>query len=224
MRAGANVEGGESLRRHAALARLHERQRRDGRAAARSRRRREHGAARRRNGADDRRARRARSTPSRRCSRAAPTSTRKDERRGQTALMWAAAEGHAAVVEALIEAGADFTTRLASGFTPLLFAVREGPHRRRARAAESRRRRERAVPVDGRPTARLWRAAAAGRAPRRCSLAVTNAHFELAAELLDAGADPNADAARLHRAPRDHVGPQAGRRRQRSRARGLGHA
>ena len=40
--------------------------------------------------------------------------------------MWAAAEGHAAVVQALIEAGADFRTRLPSGFTPLLFAVREG--------------------------------------------------------------------------------------------------
>ncbi len=49
----------------------------------------------------------------------------KDERRGQTALMWAAAEGHADVVQALIDAGADFRTRLPSGFTPLLFAVRE---------------------------------------------------------------------------------------------------
>ena len=50
----------------------------------------------------------------------------KDERRGQTALMWAAAEGHAAVVQALIDAGADFKLRVPSGFTPLLFAVREG--------------------------------------------------------------------------------------------------
>ena len=40
--------------------------------------------------------------------------------------MWAAAEGHVAVVEALIEAGADFRARFDSGFTPLLFAVREG--------------------------------------------------------------------------------------------------
>ena len=40
--------------------------------------------------------------------------------------MWAAAEGHAEVVEALLEAGADFRTPLPSGFTPLLFAVREG--------------------------------------------------------------------------------------------------
>ena len=42
-------------------------------------------------------------------------------------------------------------------------------------------------------------------------LAVTNGHFELAAALLEAGADPNANADRLHRAPCDHRGPQAGR-------------
>ena len=40
--------------------------------------------------------------------------------------MWAAAEGHAEVVKELIEAGADFRLRLPTGFTPLLFAVREG--------------------------------------------------------------------------------------------------
>ena len=40
--------------------------------------------------------------------------------------MWAAAEGHAPVVQALIEAGADFKARVPSGLTPLLFAVREG--------------------------------------------------------------------------------------------------
>src|SRR5215212_3929980 len=50
----------------------------------------------------------------------------KDERRGQTALMWAAAEGHADVVQALIDADADFRTRVPSGFTPFLFAMREG--------------------------------------------------------------------------------------------------
>ena len=50
----------------------------------------------------------------------------KEPRRGQTALMWAAAEGNVEVVEALLRAGADFHARLDSGFTPLLFAVREG--------------------------------------------------------------------------------------------------
>ena len=62
----------------------------------------------------------------RRCSSHGATVDAKDDGRGQTALMWAAAEGHAAVVQALIEAGADFQARLPSGFTPLLFAVREG--------------------------------------------------------------------------------------------------
>src|SRR5262249_20636383 len=50
----------------------------------------------------------------------------KENRRGQTAIMWAAAEGNVEVVEALIQAGADFRARLDTGFTPFLFAVREG--------------------------------------------------------------------------------------------------
>ena len=40
--------------------------------------------------------------------------------------MWAAAEGHAAIAQALIASGADIRATLASGFTPLFFAVREG--------------------------------------------------------------------------------------------------
>ena len=50
----------------------------------------------------------------------------KEPKRGQTALMWAAAEGHAEVVDALIRAGADFRYRLDTGYSPFLFAVREG--------------------------------------------------------------------------------------------------
>ena len=53
--AGANAEGGQPLRRDAALARRDQRQRAHRRAAARRRRRSERGAARRRDGADDRR-------------------------------------------------------------------------------------------------------------------------------------------------------------------------
>ena len=116
----------------------------------------------------------------------------KDDRRGQTALMWAAADGHARVAEMLIEVGADFRTRLASGFTPLLFAVREGRTdvvrvllKAGADANET-------VPVEG-----GRRRGYGGRVPPAGAsallLAVTNAHFELAAYLLDAGADPNAD-------------------------------
>ncbi|HEV8132151.1 MAG TPA: ankyrin repeat domain-containing protein [Acidobacteriota bacterium] len=116
---------------------------------------------------------------------------RKDSRRGQTALMWAAAEGHADVVAELIKAGADFRTHLDSGFTPLLFAVREGridvvrvllkagaDVNETVQAGPGRRR------GDG------------GRLPpvgaSALLLAVMNAHYELAAYLLDSGADPNA--------------------------------
>src|SRR5207249_2710320 len=45
---------------------------------------------------------------------------------GQTALMWATAEGHADVVQALIKAGADVHQGSKKGFTPLLFAARNG--------------------------------------------------------------------------------------------------
>jgi ankyrin repeat protein len=116
----------------------------------------------------------------------------KDERRGQTAMMWAAAEGHAAVVEELIKAGADFRARLASGFTPLLFAVREGHLgvvRVLLRAGVDV---NETVPVEG-----GRRRGYGGRVPPAGAsallLAVMNAHYELAAHLLDEGADPNAD-------------------------------
>jgi ankyrin repeat protein len=108
-------------------------------------------------------------------------------------LMWAAAEGHVDVLEALIEAGADFKTALNSGFTPLLFAVREGRIaavktllKAGANVNEAVEVRVRArLPLEGAPPLR------AGMTP--LLLAVTNGHFELAAQLLDAGANPNSD-------------------------------
>jgi ankyrin repeat protein len=117
----------------------------------------------------------------------------KESRHGQTALMWAAAEGNVEVVEALIEAGADFRARLDSGFTPFLFAVREGQMavvqalvKAGADVNETIQTRQ----ADGK------RPASGAGAPRPGTsalvLAVTNAHYELAAWLLDAGADPNA--------------------------------
>ena len=45
---------------------------------------------------------------------------------GQTALMWAAAESHPKVVKLLVERKADINARSKSGFTPLLFATRQG--------------------------------------------------------------------------------------------------
>lgn len=119
----------------------------------------------------------------------------KESQKGETALMWAAAEGHVEVVEALIKAGADIHARLSSGFTPMLFAVREGKTGvvqafLKAGADVN----ETIQPLDvPRKTGYVY---ARERTPRAgisaLHLAVANAHYELAAMLLDAGADPNA--------------------------------
>jgi ankyrin repeat protein len=103
----------------------------------------------------------------------------KESWKGQTALMWAAAENNAAAIAVLVRAGADVrTTSTAGAFTPLLFAVRGGH-------------------IDA--TRALLEAGAdvGERLPDGMSalaLAVFNAHYELAAFLLDRGADPNAAA------------------------------
>ncbi|MGH9627832.1 MAG: ankyrin repeat domain-containing protein, partial [Bryobacteraceae bacterium] len=117
----------------------------------------------------------------------------KEPEQGQTAVMWAAAEGHAAVVEVLIETGADFRARLDSGFTPLLFAVREG------RAGVVKVLLKAGADVNDtvpRPASPERRSSQGRGAPRfgtsALHLAVLNAHYELAALLLEAGAVPNA--------------------------------
>ncbi len=126
------------------------------------------------------------------------------ERRGQTALMWAAAEGHAKVVRLLIENGAKAGVRLRSGFTAFLFAVREG------RTSVVRALLDAGVDVNealapGRPSGSgAWKKAGA-RETSALLLAVENAHFELALELLRAGADPNDERSgltALHTIPR----------------------
>ena len=105
--------------------------------------------------------------------------------RGQTALMWAAAAGHAAAVDVLTEAGATIDAATPAGFTAFLFAVREG----RLAAAD----RLLAAGAD------VNAPAVAKKAPRKglrngttpLCLAVENGHFELAAALLAAGAEPD---------------------------------
>jgi uncharacterized protein len=114
----------------------------------------------------------------------------KDERRGQTALMWAAAEGHADVVHALLDAGADLRTRLPSGFTPFLFAVRAG------RLDVVRVLLKAGADVNETVPAASRRGYGGRLPPAGASallLAVMNAHFELAASLLESAANPNAD-------------------------------
>jgi ankyrin repeat protein len=50
----------------------------------------------------------------------------RETRRGQTALMWAASGRHSGAVKVLIERGADVNAASSGGFTPLMFAAREG--------------------------------------------------------------------------------------------------
>ena len=115
-----------------------------------------------------------------------------DEKHQQTALMWAAAEGHAPVVQMLIEVGADFKARLASGMTPLLFASREGHSDVVRVLLKAGADVNETVPVEGgRRRAVGGRALPPGATP--LLTAVMNGHFELAAQFLDAGANPNAN-------------------------------
>lgn len=96
---------------------------------------------------------------------------------GQSPLHWAAAEGHGAVVEALIEGGADIRQRTNAGTTPLLFAVRKGDMRSvnallAAGADVNEKRVDLATPL---------------------LVAIINGHEDLVDLLLEKGADPNAE-------------------------------
>lgn len=105
--------------------------------------------------------------------------------RGQTALMWAAAEGNTAAAEVLIEAGANVKATSPGGFTPFLFAVRNG-HIDTATSLLARGADVNDIVPD--PRAQQERVAFGSSA---LSMAVVNAYFELASVLLDHGADPN---------------------------------
>jgi len=106
------------------------------------------------------------------------------ELRGQTALMWAAAEGNIEVIDALLEAEADSRITLDSGFTAFFFAIREG----RTEAVQR-------LLATGLDVNEPLRPAAMRKVdypgPSPLTLAVINGHFETAAALLEAGADPN---------------------------------
>lgn len=111
--------------------------------------------------------------------------------RAQTALMWAAAEGHDDVIRALAAKGADLAARSKNGFTPLLFAAREGHRRAVATLLDLGSRLDESLAVSSVETA-----GGVAREQRQANLdafllAASNAHFELAAYLLDRGANPN---------------------------------
>ena len=121
----------------------------------------------------------------------------KESWREQTALMWAAGEGHVEAVEALLEAGALRDARSKAGFTPFLFAVRQGSVDVVGTLLDAgvdvngtlppRRRRGSPGPPDGAESERNSQ-----KGTSALDLAVANAHFDLASMLLDRGADPNA--------------------------------
>ncbi len=111
----------------------------------------------------------------------------KESRRGQTALMWAAAEGNTAVVNELLKGGADIQARLDSGYTAFLFAAREG------RIETVRALLKAGAKLnDTTPTSIRKQPGAPRGGSTALHIAAGNAHYELAAVLLDAGADPDA--------------------------------
>ncbi|HUF72341.1 MAG TPA: ankyrin repeat domain-containing protein [Gammaproteobacteria bacterium] len=116
-----------------------------------------------------------------------------EDYQGQTALMWAAAEGHADVVGVLLEAGADpdlqarqseLTERSTrtdfptGGFTAAMWAARQGHEHVLQRLA------------DAGADLNLLN----GDGASALSIAVVNDRFDLAARMLDIGAEPDVSA------------------------------
>jgi ankyrin repeat protein len=116
--------------------------------------------------------------------------------KGQTALMWAAAEGHTPVVKLLTAHHANVNARSIKGFTPLLYAVREGHIETTRALLEAGADINGALPLgmEGPVEPALVVGSVSGATNGTTSaitLAVRNAHYELARFLLEYGADPN---------------------------------
>jgi uncharacterized protein len=110
--------------------------------------------------------------------------------RGQTALMWAAAEGHAKLIELLVARGARVGVASKGGFTALLFAAREGQIPAVRALLDRGAQLNESLPPPRNASAEGGSTPEAGL--NAFLLAAGNAHYELAALLLDNGADPNA--------------------------------
>ncbi len=111
--------------------------------------------------------------------------------RGQTALMWAAAEGHAQLIPTMLSYGADVSARSTKGWTPLLFAVREGRVGVVQTLLEAGGDVEESLPVTQETRRGGTSAERSATGLNAFLLAAANAHYELAALLVDRGADVN---------------------------------
>lgn len=111
--------------------------------------------------------------------------------RGQTALMWAAAEGNLEAALVLLENGAEVSARSLAGFSPLLFAAREGRVQLLQPLLQAGATVDETLPSREaeRNESGMSDAAQTGMTPML--MAAGSAHYEAAALLLDAGADPN---------------------------------
>ena len=116
----------------------------------------------------------------------------KEQWRGQTALMWAAVEGHAPVIDALVARGADVKARSNGGFTAILFAAREGQIAAVDALIKAGADMNDWLPIRRRQPQNASAPVPPDMGPNVFLLAAANAYYELAAWLLDRGADPNA--------------------------------
>ena len=114
-----------------------------------------------------------------------------ESRRGQTALMWAAAEGHEQAIPTLLSHGADMRARSTKGWTALLFAVRQGHIGAVQTLLEAGGDVEETLPVEEETRRGGTSAERAATGLNAFLMAAANAHYELAALLIDRGADVN---------------------------------
>ena len=113
--------------------------------------------------------------------------------RGQTALMWAAAEGHVGIIPTLLVYDADLHARSLGGYSALLFAAREGHIDVVETLLGAGAALDESLPLgQQREDVAGTSAEAAPTGINLFLIAAANAHYELAAMLLDRGVDPNA--------------------------------
>jgi ankyrin repeat protein len=119
--------------------------------------------------------------------------------KGQTALMWAAEENHAATVTLLSQRGANLAERGTNGFTALLLAVRSGSIDSVKATVQAGANvndlieRPRGAPASSRGARDANAIMMQGLSPLH--VAIANAQYDMAAFLLEHGADPNSDRA-----------------------------